>query len=119
MTALTPHPISPPLNTNPEGVVLVGSTRVPLDTVVGAFKLGASAEQIVEQYPSLALEDVYLVIAYYLRNTELVEQYLSERSDFREAVREENLRRFNSDGLRDRLLARMRKGYSMVSLSRP
>ncbi len=54
-----------PLATNTQGVVLVGGTRVTLDTVVLAFKDGATAEEIVQQYPSLRLADVYAVIGYY------------------------------------------------------
>jgi len=41
-----------PLKLNDDGVVLVGNTRVTLDTVVAAFLEGATAEEIVEQYPS-------------------------------------------------------------------
>ena len=42
-----------PLELNEDGVVLVGNTRVTLDTLVAAFLEGATAEEIVEQYPSL------------------------------------------------------------------
>ncbi len=52
-----------PLLTDKDGVVRVGGTRVTLDTVVAAFKEGATAEEIVQQYPSLELADVYAVIS--------------------------------------------------------
>ena len=39
-----------------------------LDTVISAFNADATAEEIVQQYPSIALADVYSVIAYYLRH---------------------------------------------------
>ncbi|MEH1917918.1 DUF433 domain-containing protein [Nostoc sp.] len=42
-----------PLKSNKDGVVLVGKTRVTLDTVVAVFKQGATAEEIVYRYPSL------------------------------------------------------------------
>ena len=45
----------PPLLVDADGVVRVGQTRVTLDTVVTAFLEGATAEEIVEQYPSLQL----------------------------------------------------------------
>jgi hypothetical protein len=41
-----------PLQALEDGVVRVGGTRVTLDTVVIAFEQGATAEEIVLQYPS-------------------------------------------------------------------
>ena len=57
-----------PIRTENDGVIRVGSTRITLDTVVAAFDAGSTAEEIVQQYPSIALADVYSVIAYYLRH---------------------------------------------------
>ena len=68
-----------PLEADGEGVVRVGGTRVTLDTVVAAFNEGATAEEIVYQYPSLDLADVYAVIAYYLQRRPEVEAYLRRR----------------------------------------
>ena len=62
-----------PLQTDVDGVVRVGQTRVTLDTVIGAFKEGATAEEIVWQYPTLSLADVYAVIGYYLQRQPEVE----------------------------------------------
>ena len=56
-------PQSPPIETNSDGVMLVGKTRVTLDTVVAVFDRGAIAEEIVHRYPSLKLADVYGAIA--------------------------------------------------------
>jgi uncharacterized protein (DUF433 family) len=99
-----------PLSMNADGVALVGRTRVPLDSVVAAFKQGATPEEIVEQFSSLNLADVYAVISYYLRHQQEVETYLQQQQQFAQQfaqqVREENERRFPSQGLRDRLLAR-------------
>lgn len=50
---LTVDPI--PLITDANGVVRIQGTRVTLDTVVTAFLEGATAEEILEQYPSLQL----------------------------------------------------------------
>jgi len=94
-----------PLVVNTDDVVLVQGTRVPLDTVVFEFKQGATAEEIVEQYSSLDLADVYAVISYYLRHQSDVEIYLQQRQQYAEEVRAENERRFPTKGLRDRLLA--------------
>jgi uncharacterized protein (DUF433 family) len=95
-----------PLAANQDGVVRVGGTRVTLDTVVSAFEDGATAEEIIEQYPVLKLPDVYLVIGYYLRHRAEVEAYLQQQQELADRIYEENKKRLDPDGLRDRLLAR-------------
>ena len=95
-----------PLKTDMDGVVRVGNTRVTLDTVIAAFKDGATAEEIVSQYPSLLLADVYAVIGYYLQQQPEVEAYLSQRQQIANKIRKQNEARFNQQGIRDRLLAR-------------
>ena len=95
-----------PLETDADGVVRVGGTRVTLDTVVAAFREGATAEEIVYQYPSLTLADVYSVIGYYLQRRSEVEAYLRRRQRQAEEAREQNEARFDPRGIRDRLLAR-------------
>lgn len=95
-----------PLAADADGVVRVGKTRVTLDTVIAAFSEGATAEEIVQQYPSLNLADVYQVIAYYLRRSSEVDAYLQQRKKQAEAARKQNEARFDPQGVRDRLLAR-------------
>lgn len=95
-----------PIQTDADGVIRVGGTRVTLDTVVASFDSGATAEEIVQQYPALTLADVYSVIAYYLRHQSDVPAYLAKRQRRDAQVREENERHFNPTGARDRLLAR-------------
>jgi len=95
-----------PLAADSDGVVRVGGTRVTLDTVVAAFLDGATAEEIVSQYPSLELADAYAAIGYYLRHRSQVESYLRERAEQAQCVRAEAERRFPPDGIRARLLAR-------------
>lgn len=60
-TTLQIQPLSLPLTLSKDGVARVVGTRVTLDTVVRAFKRGATAEEITQQYPSLS--DVYAVIS--------------------------------------------------------
>ena len=95
-----------PLEMDTDGVIRVGGTRVTLDTVVAAFNEGATAEEIVQQYPSLHLADVYSVISYYLRHSSEVEAYLRQRQQQRETVRKQNEARFDSSGIRERLISR-------------
>ncbi len=103
-----------PLEADADGLVRVGGTRVTLDTIVTAFREGAAAEEIVYQYPSLNLADVYSVIGYYLQRRQDVEAYLRRRQQQRDEVREQNEARFDPRGIRDRLLAR-RAGQEAVS----
>lgn len=97
-----------PLTTNEHGVMRVGSTRVSLDTVIFAFKQGSTPEEIVADYSTLDLPDVYAVITYYLQNEAEVEDYLQQRQTQRDEVRREMETRFPQAGLRERLLARRR-----------
>lgn len=102
--AVTAEPVL--LITDADGIVRVGGTRIELDSLVAAFTEGATAEEIVQQYPSLQLADVYSVIGYYLRRQPSVESYLRERRHRAFTVRQENEARFDPAGVRDRLLAR-------------
>jgi uncharacterized protein (DUF433 family) len=95
-----------PLQTDADGVVRVGGTRVTLDTIVIAFQQGATAEEIAQQYPTVALSDIYAVIGYYLRHRREVEAYLEEGNQQAEALRRELEANYDRQGIRERLLAR-------------
>ena len=105
--AIEPAPV--PLRTDADGVVRVGRTRVTLDTVVAAFEEGATAEEIVQQYPSLDLADVYSVIGFYLRHRSEVDAYLRQRQQQADAARAYSESRHDPSGVRERLLARKAK----------
>jgi hypothetical protein len=62
---------------------------VTLDTIVGAFDNGATADEIAQQYPSVPLADVYSVITYYLRHKADVRAYLGTREEQADLVRSE------------------------------
>ena len=95
-----------PLTEDEHGVLRVTGTRVPLDTVVTAFELGSTPEQIVQSYDTLKLDDVYAVITYYLRHQDEVKAYLGERQAKKDSVRQQIQADFPTDGLRERLLKR-------------
>lgn len=103
-TAIANTPV--PLKTDQDGVIRVSRSRIPLDTVVDIFSSGASPEEIVYQFPSLHLADVYDVIGYYLRNQQAVDQYFHDRQAEKREVREINMERSNLYGVRQRLLSR-------------
>jgi uncharacterized protein (DUF433 family) len=95
-----------PLGADADGVVRVGGTHVTLDTVVAAFREGATAEEIVYQYPSLKLADVYSVLGYYLQRRSEIDAYLRQRQQQADKARGQNEARFDPHGIRERLLAR-------------
>ena len=95
-----------PIETDIHGVVRVAKTRVTLDTVVTAFLEGCIPEEIQEQYPSLQLSAIYLVIGYYLRHRDEIHSYLAERQRQSVMIQQEAEQRFDPVGIRDRLVAR-------------
>jgi len=102
--AITSEPV--PLEKNSDGVIRIGGTRVTLDTIVAVFEAGATAEEIVQRYPSLDIADVYVALGYYLRHRAEVGEYLRDRQEQADEVRKLNQARFNQQGIRERLLAR-------------
>lgn len=95
-----------PLSVDARGALRVGGTRVTLDSVIAAFKQGAAAESIAQSYPSLALADIYGVIYYYLRHTDAVDAYLTQRQREAQQIRERVMARSDQAGIRERLLTR-------------
>jgi uncharacterized protein (DUF433 family) len=98
---------APPLREDAAGAVRVGNSRVLLELVVRAFQDGATPESIVQRYSTLALSDVYAVIAYYLRHRAEVDDYLSRREQQAEAMLE-RIQNESADlsDIRARMLAR-------------
>jgi uncharacterized protein (DUF433 family) len=96
----------PPLVTKPDGVVRVVGTRVSLETVVTAFDAGATAEEIVQQYPSLELAAIYGVISYVLDHRPEVDAYVAKRREYARTTQEQIERSSSPAGIRQRLLAR-------------
>lgn len=59
----------------------IAGSRVSLDSVVHAYWDGKSPEAIAEEFPSLSAEQVYGAVAFYLRNKQEIDQYLSHQGD--------------------------------------
>lgn len=87
MTTLTFEPQALPLRIDEHGAIRVGNTRVSVDSVVEAFKEGATPEEIVQNFDTLQLADVYAVISYYLKNMDEVDVYLKTQENAAEAAR--------------------------------
>jgi uncharacterized protein (DUF433 family) len=86
--AFTAQAEAPPLREDAAGALRVGESRVLLELVIRAFQDGATPETIVQRYSTLALPDVYAVIAYYLRHRSEVEAYLARREQKAEEGRQ-------------------------------
>jgi uncharacterized protein (DUF433 family) len=59
-----------------DGTYRIGGTRVSLDSVVYAYRRGASPESIQRSFPSLTLEQVHGALAFYLSHQTEVDDYL-------------------------------------------
>ena len=96
-----------PLRADDHGVIRIGATRVTLESVIYAFRRGATPETIVEKYLTLTLAEVYLVTAYYLQNLESVDRYIRDQEAAAEIQREQVEQDFPAGGSRARLLAKL------------
>ena len=95
----------PPLE-DENGVIRIVGTRVQLETIVSAFELGATPEELVQNYPTLELPAVYSILAYVLQNTERVSTYMARRRAEADVLKAEIQQRFPSLGFRQRMLER-------------
>lgn len=101
---LSPEPL--PLRVIDGGVIRIGRTRIPLERVVYAFTHGQSPEEIVADFTTLDLADVYRVIGYYLRHRAAVDAYVEQSEREADEVQKQMEALSPSEGLRERLLAR-------------
>ncbi len=99
-------PKLPPLREDGDGTFRVGQTRITLDTVIGAYWDGMTAEEIVGAYDSLDLADVHAVLAYYLANRATVDQHLLHQGAMTDTVRRQIESKSSWQQLRARLLQR-------------
>lgn len=95
-----------PLREDEHGVIRVAGSRVTLDSIVSLFERGATAEEVVQSFPTLALGDVYVVLSYILARRDVVDAYLSRRATEEDVARGEAEERSPSAELRARLDAR-------------
>ena len=85
-------------------------TRVLLNVIIVAYQAGVMLEDIAQQFPHVALPDVYLIIAHYLTRTTENGAYLyrgqTEAAGFQCAIET------SFDPARTRLLARQRRALT-------
>jgi uncharacterized protein (DUF433 family) len=104
--ASLPDTIALPLHKDADGVLRVGGTRVTLDSVIGAYREGMTAEEIAQQYSSVPLADLYEVLGYYLRHQVELDEYLVQRRANADRIRTDYEAQHDPRGLRQQLLAR-------------
>ena len=104
MTTLTENI---PIRTDEHGRMRMGQTRVLLDLVVAGFWRGESPETLVQMYTTLSLEDVYLVLGYYLRHREEIDPYIAEQQELAKQAEIEDRANFPPKLTREILMERL------------
>ncbi len=99
-----------PLREDEHGVIRVAGSRVTLDSIVALFDRGATAEEIAQSFPTLALGDAYAVLSYVVARRGDVDAYLARRAREDDVARDESEQRAPSADLRARLIARRAGG---------
>jgi uncharacterized protein (DUF433 family) len=89
-----------------DDTIRVRGSRVTLDSIVHAFKLGETAEQIQHSFPTLELREIYGAIYYFLENTEQVEEYPKQQREKEDEGRQFIETHFDTKDLREKILAR-------------
>jgi len=85
----------------------IKGTRISLDSIIYAFKRGASPETIKRNFPLLTLEEIYGAITFYLANEKKIDTYLEESDIHLEAEAEGRRKRLSK--AKPGLLKRLKK----------
>lgn len=101
----TVHSLPDALRLDADGVIRIGRSRVTLESLFAAFANGATPEQIVIDFPTLDLADVYSAIGYVIRNRAAVDEYLATSAAESEAFRSAHSNLYVSQ-IRQKLLER-------------
>lgn len=96
-----------PIYTDEHGRMRVSGTRVLLDLIVYAYHQGETPEHIIQMYPTLTLDQVYLAIGYYLRHRDMVDGYIERMDEEAERLRQEWKATSSNPLTRAALLARL------------
>jgi uncharacterized protein (DUF433 family) len=97
---------SPPLRWDEAGGIRIGSSRVTLDSLLATYHNGSTPEEIAIQFSVLSLEDIYSAIAYYLSHRQEIDNYLEQRNQKAQQLRQQLIQKHNLVDLRQRLLTR-------------
>lgn len=81
------------LTRTPEGSIRVVGTRITIESIILGFQDGATPEEICQDFPALALAQVYDVLAFYRR----IKQRSRPISESRHTSRQRQDRRSRPD----------------------
>jgi uncharacterized protein (DUF433 family) len=96
----------PPLQEDAHGVIRIGQTRATLESVIGLFEQGASAEEIALRFDVLDLHTVYATLTYYLSHRQEVQDYMHRQRQSSARARHEAALRSPPDQVRARIAQR-------------
>lgn len=105
--AFTIKAMEAPLRIDEDGAVRIGQTRVLFTLVIDLYKNGVSPETIAVQFPSVALEQVYGAVAYYLQHRAEVDELLEQEEREAESIRRQIEATQRSNPTKAELLARL------------
>ena len=86
----------------------VTGTRVLLDLIVHAYHQGETPEHIVQMYPTLSPDQVYLAIGYYLRHKDAVDAYIRRMENEADQLQQNVEAQYPPAASRADLLARLK-----------
>jgi uncharacterized protein (DUF433 family) len=92
----------------PEGAWRIQGSRMSLDSLVHAYWEGLSPEAIVDDFPTLSLEQIHGAIAFYLKHRQDIDQYMANQENRWEEFRRE------SEAKHSPLMQRIRNSQSTV-----
>lgn len=98
-----------PIHQDEQGQLRVGESRILLDLVIYAYHQGNTPETIIDNYPTLTLDDVYFALGYYLRHRDQIDMYLSEQEAEIERLRQHDLIHHPPKLTREILLERLKQ----------
>jgi uncharacterized protein (DUF433 family) len=86
---ITLHADPVPLRVDETGTIRVGQSRVTLDVLLQYWRMGMKAEEIARGLDTLTLADVHGALAYYCRHQGEIDDYLRQREEEAEQLRQE------------------------------
>jgi len=91
--------------------IRIKGSRIAIEIIIGEYLAGSLPEQIANNYRrSVNLEQVFAVLAYYLRNKAEVDAYMQRVQKFEDAAYQEYLKRERPEVVKRLLDLRSRQG---------
>ena len=103
---LPPHPEPSPFAFDQYGRAQVGGTRVTLEVLLGRYRRGDTFEDLHSGFPTVPVDALRAVIAYYGRNTGVLDRWLDTKVEEFEETRRRVEGMYETDEWRALLAAR-------------